>query len=145
MPEWGVDGREIWTDEQLRRSELPERITMPVRQLLAAWRHVHHHETDRQDILDAFLRLAQDQALDIPLPENTRWVQVKPGYIAVADIVRVRPNAYSGDVGKRHNGRVCRVVAIRSGDVIVNAIDDGEKLEGVHHSPFALEKRVIER
>jgi len=67
-----------------------------------------------------------------------------PGYLTVGDEVRVKTNAYSGELGVLHNGRRCRIVGIRYGDIIVNTIDDIEpRLSGTRHSPYALEKRVL--
>jgi hypothetical protein len=145
MPEWGVDNREIWADEQLTRTELPDRVVDPVRRLLVTWRMIPHDERDVIEILKIFSELAQDHALEGPTPKNTRWEPVRPGFIRVGDTVRVKPDAFRGEIGQIHNGRLCRVVAIRSGDIIVNSMDDGPQLFGVHYSPFSLDKRVVTR
>lgn len=142
MPNWGTDKQEIWADAQLVQASVPETLSSPVRRLLNTWRGIHHDPADRNEIIRLFSELARGHALEVPENNGYTWVAVRPGQISVADVVRVKLNAYAGDIGQRHNGRVGRVVAIRSGDVIVNTIDDGPPFEGTHHSPHALDKRV---
>jgi hypothetical protein len=61
----------------------------------------------------------------------------------VGDIVRVRNDAYTGKLAPIHNGRPGVIVAIRSGDIIVNLTDMEEpEISGAHYSPEVLEKRV---
>ena len=142
MPDWGTDKRDVWATDQLTQARLPDHIQAPVRRLLAAWWSIGARPENEELILRTFTDLAQDRALEVPNPQFD-WVPVKPGNIRVAEVVRVKVDAYRGDTGKVHNGRVCKVVAIRSGDIIVNSIDDKEpRLESVHHSPFALDKQV---
>lgn len=58
------------------------------------------------------------------------------------DLVRVKLSAYAGSAGKLHNGRHCKVMEIRQGDVITRSIDGEEPmLVGTRHSPHVLEKR----
>lgn len=64
--------------------------------------------------------------------------------VIAGDVVRVRSGMYRGDVGKIHNGRICEVLEVRNGDIIVCSIDEKTpRLEKAHHAPHALEKRVI--
>jgi hypothetical protein len=61
----------------------------------------------------------------------------------VAEIIRVKEQAFTGQQGKRHNGRICRVVAVRYGDIIVKSIDNRDPLlDGTHYSPHDLEKLI---
>jgi photosystem II stability/assembly factor-like uncharacterized protein len=65
------------------------------------------------------------------------------GQISVGDIVRVKHDAYTGDLAYIHNGRRGIIVATRSGDIIFNSTDDFEpKLESVHYRPEVLQKRL---
>ena len=141
MPNWGTDSQQIWATEQLSRAKLPDSVSSSVQRLLRIWWELPVREEEIERVLRLFAELAQDHAIEVS-EEHFEWTPVKPGYIKVADIVRVKLNAYQGDIGKRHNGRLARVVAIRSGDIIVNSIDDGPKFEGTHHSPYALDKRI---
>jgi hypothetical protein len=56
--------------------------------------------------------------------------------------VRVKSDAFRGDIGPMHNSRVGKVIAVRYGDVIINSTDGKTpELKGVHYSPYKLEKR----
>ena len=71
------------------------------------------------------------------------WVTAQPGQLKVADIVRVKSDAFSGELGALHNGRRGTIIAIRYGDIIVNSNDDKTpKIDGAHYSPYHLEKRI---
>ena len=68
---------------------------------------------------------------------------MQPGNIKVAEVVRVKADLFDGELGPIHNGRVCRVVGVRYGDVIVKSIDDRTPvLDGTHYSPHDLQKLV---
>lgn len=70
-----------------------------------------------------------------------KWVSVHVRNIKPGDIVRVRENAYSGSTGATHNGRLCEVLEIKGGDVIVKSIDNKlPKLTKTYYQPTALEK-----
>lgn len=74
------------------------------------------------------------------------WIPLRPGDIRVSDEVRVKFDAFEGQLGTIHNGRRGTVVAVRYGDVIMKS-NDGKKpeLDGAHYSPHALEKLVVVR
>ncbi len=71
------------------------------------------------------------------------WVQVHAQNTKVGDIVRVKDDAFSHSLGLSHNGRICEVIEIRSGDFIVKSIDDQKPvLKKTYYSPSILEKKV---
>lgn len=73
----------------------------------------------------------------------SRWISVHVRNVKPGDVVRVRKDAYSGSTGEMHNGRICEVVEIKGGDIIVKSIDDRHPiLSTTHHSPTALEKEI---
>jgi hypothetical protein len=141
MPEWNTDDRERWALSQLSNARIEDAIAGPVRRLLALWWGMNFNERRATEILEVFTKLALQQALETPAEQEFDWVQAKPGQIIVGEVVRVKHDAYRG-LASKHNGRVGRIVAIRSGDIIVNSIDTGPKIEGAHHAPIALEKRI---
>ena len=52
-------------------------------------------------------------------------------------------DAYEGDLGRVHNGRRGKVVAVRYGDVIFKSTDGKSPvLDGAHYTPYKLEKLV---
>lgn len=101
------------------------------------------NETKRQ----AF-ELASKIALGHAIVEDNKdevWVPVRPGDIRTAEQVRVRSDAFSGDIGVIHNGRRGVVIGVRYGDVIVKTTDGKDPyLEGAHYSPHQLEKLIAQ-
>ena len=74
--------------------------------------------------------------------EKERWIKAQIGQIKVADVVRIPFDAFDDSTGKSNlNGRRGRIVAVRSGDIIIKT-DDGKLpvLDGVHIRPEFLEK-----
>lgn len=140
--------RRFWADKQLERVQgLKEPETEALLDLLEAFWELENYFSDIGKALSLFGSLAANRALldeDLGNDEAAkwRWVQAKPGQIVVRDVVRVKADAYSGAEGQYHNGRIGRIVAIRSGDVHVFYEDDGPRPEmAVRHSPYSLEKR----
>lgn len=75
----------------------------------------------------------------------SQWVSVHVRNVQPGDIVRVRENAYSGNTGKAHNGRICEVLLVVGGDVVVKSVDGKQPvLEKTYHSPTVLEKEVLD-
>jgi hypothetical protein len=71
------------------------------------------------------------------------WISVHVRNVRPGDVVRVRENAYSGSTGEMHNGRVCEVLLVQGGDVVVKSIDGKlPVLSKTYHSPIVLEKEV---
>lgn len=132
-----------WARAQMTEARYPQEVQTAVERLLDVWWTQRHSTQTRDLTLDGFTKLAQGHALATPEEENETWVQLKPGNVVIRDAVRVKHNAYAGQVGEQHNGRRGRVVAIRNGDIIVR-YEDGKQPpgDGVHHSPYALEKRT---
>lgn len=138
MQEVNVD----WASQQLAAARVRQGVADSVLALLAAWREMEHKPDDSAEVLDLFSRLALSNSLTPENPEET-WVDARPGFISVGDVVRVKHNAYAGKAGITHNGRRGKVVAIRYGDIIFRSTDDITPfLDGTHHSPYKLEKRI---
>jgi hypothetical protein len=135
--------RRDWARAQMTEANYPQDVRTAVERLLDVWWTQRHTPDTGPLTLDAFNKLAQGFAIVTKKDENETWVAVKPGNIVIRDLVRVKFDAYRGEVGQHHNDRRGRVVGIRHGDVIVK-YDDGKlpSSDGVHHSPFVLEKRV---
>lgn len=131
-----------WASAQLASVRAKKAVGASVMALLAAWGELKHNEGDSEDVLAVFAKLALSHSLLQPESEEV-WVEARPGFISVADIVRVKHDAYTDKLGTMHNGRVGKVVAVRYGDVIFRSTDDKLPfLDGTHHSPYKLEKRI---
>ena len=68
------------------------------------------------------------------------WKPLTPGQIKPGDKVRVRLDAFSGELAAIHNGRLGEVIKTEYGDVIIKSTDNRlPKLDGSHYSPYHLE------
>ena len=133
-----------WVKSQLVEGRVLQPIGTAVLRLFETWNTMNHTDQSAQDTIDVFSKLALGHALVDPEPEVAGdWTEVHPGFVSVGDTVRVKADAFVGSTGTIHNARIGRVVAIRSGNVIINSIDGKNPvLEGTHYSPFALEKFI---
>lgn len=133
-----------WATDQMERIGVPDDHQELVKELLAAYWSSPLPKSLQgiaiEDFLKLFTELAQHHVIAPEAPEAT-WVLGKPGALTVRDVVRVRPDAYTGPAGTTHNGKVGVIVAIRSGDIHVH-YDDATGANTVRHSPYALEKRI---
>lgn len=131
-----------WASAQMADAKVKKAVGASVMTLLETWKSLKHIDKDSQDVIDIFSRLAMTKALVEENPEQT-WVDARPGFIKIGDIIRVKQDAYTGTLGVMHNGRVGKVVAVRYGDVIMRSTDGKQPfIDGTHHSPYKLEKRV---
>jgi hypothetical protein len=71
------------------------------------------------------------------------WIQAHAQNTRVGDVVRVKDDAFNTKLGMAHNGRICEVLEIKSGDFIVKSIDEKTPvLKKTYYSPNILEKKV---
>ena len=97
----------------------------------------------RDKTIEMFASLAKGHVV-IKEKKNETWVQVQPGFVKVADVVRVKADAFDGELGTIHNGRRGVVVGVRYCDVIIKSNDDkAPVLDGAHYPPAKLEKLVV--
>lgn len=133
---------EKWVNDQLKRAGTDAGISRRITALLDAFEELDISPEDAPAVLTAFSSLAQNESLVPDAPEEV-WVSVQRGLINVADEVRVKHNAFEGNLGIVHNGRRGKVVAIRSGDIIFRSTDNLEPfMDGTHYQPEKLEKRI---
>lgn len=134
-----------WITEQLKAARTKPSVSKIVIHLLKAYEELPAdlNLDDAKKALELLPELAMGHAL---VPKSTGpevWVPGRPGLFKVGDQVRVLRDAFDGEPGLLHNGRVGKVAAIRSGDIIVDSTDNKlPPLLGAHYSPFKLEKRV---
>lgn len=131
-----------WVREQLQAHKIRVGVGNTVLELLAAWEKGKHSSKQNQEVIALFTKFAQNIPLTEEAPDET-WVPAQPGNIVVGDVIRVKIDAFTDETGRIHNGRRGKVVAVRYGDVIFKSTDDKTPLlDGVHYSPYALEKRI---
>jgi hypothetical protein len=138
MPKVDID----WVKTQFSKINIHKGTGLAVIELLKSWESLDIKKTDvAKTVLAVFTELAQGHAI-VP-PDEFTWVQARRGDIKVRDIVRVKPNAFSDEAGYLHNGRTGVVIAIRSGDIIMDSTDEQEpEIKGAHYQPSLLQKRV---
>jgi len=134
-----------WVTNQFAKINIHKGTGLAIIELLKTWETLDIKKPEvAKTVLSVFTELAQGHA--IVKEDNFVWVQARRGDIKVRDVVRVKADAYNiEDLSYTHNGRVGVVIAIRSGDIIVDITDEQEpELKGVHYAPESLEKRVNE-
>ncbi len=134
-----------WVKEQLTQNKTRKMTGDAVLELLDAWKNVKKPpKTDiSKEVVELFSKLALGHAL-VKEDKNETWVPAQAGAVKVADIIRVKFDAFDEASGKYHlNGRRGKIVGVRYGDIVVKS-DDGRTplLDGVHFRPENLEKLV---
>lgn len=134
---------EEWVREQFAQAGVKLGIGNAVLKLIHAWKDVSVKDSDIPVVIEIFSKLLRGHSLAKEQETGGIWVPVRRGDIKVADYVRVKADAFDGELGMIHNGREGTVTAIRSGDIIVKATDDRiPPLDGAHYQPEKLEKLV---
>jgi hypothetical protein len=132
-----------WVKEQLTKARTRRGPGDAVIELLKTWEQIDIPEELESEAAKIFASLAQGHALVAESDGEEVWAPAQAGKLKVADQIRVKSDAFTGSLGKTHNGRRGVVIAIRYGDIIVNSTDNRKpKLEGSHYAPHHLEKRV---
>jgi hypothetical protein len=134
-----------WVKQQMTAAKVKQSVGTSILRLMEVWETMNHSEATAKDTVEIFGKLALGHALVPPETDDFSgtWVAAQPGQIKVTDIVRVRLDAFNGDLGRAHNGRLGKVVGVRYGDIIVKTVDDKlPKLSGAHYSPHMLEKLI---
>lgn len=131
-----------WVKRQFVAKRVSQASGTAVLRLLELWNTMNHTEATAKETVDVFSKVALGHAL-VEESDEVVWEAVRPGFIKTGDTVRVRSDAFDGEIGLIHNGRIGRVVAIRYGDIIVRSTDGLEPLlDGTHYSPHMLERKV---
>lgn len=131
-----------WVKAQLTEARVKRGPGDAVLELLKTWEGIKLSDELAKEAVFLFSKLALNHAL-VEENKNEVWAPAQPGQLKVADEVRVKADAFDGKLGKTHNGRRGRVIAIRYGDIVVNSIDNKTPvLDGAHYSPYHLEKRI---
>jgi hypothetical protein len=132
-----------WVKKQLTQAKTKRVVGDSVIHLLDQVKYLPTmSEADLKNSIEIFSKLSLGYSL-IQENKNEKWVPVAPGQIKVADEVRVKFDAFTGNAGVLNNGRRGRIVAVRSGDIIFKSTDGKEPLiDGAHYVAQCLEKLV---
>lgn len=134
--EWG------WVSKQLAGTQLDQQTKDAVVYVLERLRQEDLTDDQERATLNTALKLAAGHSI-AETPKDERWGPVVPGDYAVKDVVRVKANAFEGELGQRHNGKQGRVVASRNGLVMV-VLDDSPSSEiQMRYKPEHLERKLV--
>jgi hypothetical protein len=131
-----------WAQEQIAGARVPVPVGNATLALLKAWGEVSFPNKEQEDqALKLFAKLARNEAV---VEDNREWKPVQIGFmLRVGDTVRVRRDAFQDNARRGLNGRVGKVVAKRSGDIVVRSTDDKKPfIDSAHFHPSALELLV---
>jgi len=141
MPEVNYE----WVRKQLEEAKVKVGSGKAILKLLETWETFEKMTPNLAiETVEVFSKLALGKmAVEPKVNPDEVWVPLQPGQITVGDEVRFRVDAFTQADLLHKNGRRCKVIAIRYGDVIVNSIDDlAPTIKGDHSSPYSLEKRI---
>lgn len=132
-----------WVKAQLQAAKVRKPVGDATIKLLELFDSFDLTDEQKAKVVEMVSKLALGHTF-VKEIKNELWLPVRPGDIKTADEVRVRSDAYQGDLGVIHNGRRGRVVAVRYGDVIIKTTDGkSPELDGAHYPPQMLEKLVL--
>lgn len=134
-----------WVRSQLTENKTKKSVGDAVIKLIGTWSEIK--TPPKIDISKEVLSIFSTLAMGHPLVDSAgeqKWEPVRLGDILVADVVRIKTNAF--DSSSSHtalNGRIGKVVGIRSGDIIVKSTDDVlPLLDGLHFKVNHLDKLI---
>lgn len=131
-----------WVSKQLEASALDQPTKDAVVYVLERLRKEELDDDQELRALQAAVELVQGHSIEVARAEE-RWGPVVPGYYAVKDTVRVKKDAFGGDLAREHNGKRGRVVATRNGFVVV-VLDESPSSEiQMHYRPEHLERLIV--
>jgi hypothetical protein len=133
-----------WVKSQLQAAKVRKPVGDATMKLVELFDSIENLTPEfKNQTIEMFSKLALGHII-IKENKNENWVPVRPGDIKVTEIVRVKADAFDGELGMLHNGRRGVVVGVRYGDVIIKSTDGKEPiLEGAHYPPQKLEKLVL--
>jgi hypothetical protein len=139
MPEVNFD----WVRQQMQDSKVKIGTGNALLALLETWNSQQLTDNQVKEVIEYFSKLAAGVNIYEDKSVDEVWIPAQPGQLTVGDEVRVLSDAFADKAGVMHNGRRGVIIAIRYGDIIFKSTDGKTPLlEGVHYSPYKLEKRV---
>jgi hypothetical protein len=134
-----------WVRQQLEEAKVRVGSGKSILRLLETWESLGDLSNNiSKETIEIFSRRALGKLAKDPEPKaDETWIPAQPGQIKVGDEVRVLVDAFTDKTGVIHNGRRGKVTAVRYGDIIFKSTDGKTpELDGVHYSPYKLEKRI---
>jgi len=131
-----------WVKEQFTDAKVRVGVGKAVLKMLETWETLDLSPEQARQALELLQDLGMGHSL-VVVAKDELWVDARRGDLVVGDRVRVMHDAFDGELGAIHNGRNGVIIAIRSGDIIVNSTDGKRPtIEGIHYQPEKLQKRL---
>lgn len=132
-----------WIKEQLAAARIRKPVGNATIKMIEFFDSMELEDEHREKAVEMFSLLAKGHSY-VKEDKKETWTPVRPGNIKVTDQVRVKFDAYDGELGAYHNGRRGVVVGVRYGDIIIKTTDGkNPQLDGAHYSPYSLEKLIL--
>lgn len=132
-----------WVKSQLQAAKVRKPVGDATIKLIELFDSFELTEEYKDKTIEMFSVLAKGHVV-IKEKKDEKWIPVQAGDIKVTEVVRVKADAFDGNLGTIHNGRRGVVVGVRYGDVIIKSTDGKEPLlDGAHYPPQKLEKLVL--
>lgn len=131
-----------WVKSQMTKARIRRGSGDAVLQLLALWETLELDDNLSKEAVETFSKVALGHSL-VTENKDELWVPAQAGQLKVADRVRVKSDAFQGDLGRKFNGRSGSIVAIRTGRIVINSTDGAKpELDGEHFRAEQLELRI---
>ena len=131
-----------WVKAQLTAGRVRRGPGDAVLKLLDLWGTLDLSPELAKESVDIFSKLALGHAL-VSEDKDEVWVPAQSGQLTVGYQIRVKHDAFQGDLGRKFNGRRGNIVAIRTGRIVVKSTDGIEPLlDGEHFMAEQLEIRI---
>jgi hypothetical protein len=132
-----------WVKSQLQAAKVRKPVGDATIKLIELFDSFEMTKEYKDKTIEMFSVLAKGHVV-IKEKKDENWIPVQAGDIKVTETVRVKADAFDGQLGTIHNGRRGVVVGVRYGDVIIKSTDGKEPLlDGAHYPPQKLEKLVL--
>lgn len=132
-----------WVKSQLQAAKVRKPVGDATMKLIELFDSFEMTKEYKDKTIEMFSVLAKGHIV-VKEKKDEKWIPVQAGDIKVTETVRVKADAFDGQLGTIHNGRRGVVVGVRYGDVIIKSTDGKEPLlDGAHYPPQKLEKLVL--
>lgn len=116
-----------WVKSQLQAARVRKPVGDATMKLIELFDSFDITKEYREKTIEMFSILAKGHVV-VKIKKDEKWVPVQAGDIKVAETVRVKADAFDGNLGTIHNGRRGVVVGVRYGDVIIKTTDGKEPI-----------------
>lgn len=137
MTNWGWVSRELAGAKVSQ--DVNETSVMVLQKLEQMQAKFDLSDDDVRVVLDCVHKLGLGHSIAVE-EKPEKWGPVVPGAYSIGDTIRVKPDAYEGERGTKHNGKRGRVTAARDGLVLCVYEDAFSADIQYRHAPVKLQR-----